>query len=407
MTTTKVQSEFIAADAVTGAKIADDAIDSEHYTDGSIDSAHIADNAITSAKIATGVVIAADIANDSIDSQHYVAASIDNEHLADDAVDSDELAAGSVDLAHMSVNSIDSDQYVDGSIDSVHLAADVVTGAKIADDAIDSEHYAAGSIDNEHLADDAVDSDELAAGSVDLAHLSASGTRNSGTFYSGDGTFIATSSIGDITSLGTIGTGVWQGTAIASGYIAADAVDSDELAAGSVDLAHLSASGTRNSGTFYRGDGTFAAFSDITSLGTLTGLTGGTGDFNWDSNTLVVDSSASMVGIGTASPGALLETYNATDNTKHWRIHRPGTAEFGIGISGSDMVISTSGNMPPGANYSGVYLRFNTAFIGINKPTPAYTLDVDGDINFTGTLREDGSEFSGGISIAEVIVMAG
>ena len=35
--TTKVQSEFIAADAVTGAKIADDAIDSEHYTDGSID----------------------------------------------------------------------------------------------------------------------------------------------------------------------------------------------------------------------------------------------------------------------------------------------------------------------------------------------------------------------------------
>jgi hypothetical protein len=113
-----------------------------------------------------------------------------------------------------------------------------------------------------------------------------------------------------------------------------------------------------------------------------------------------------MVGIGTASPGALLETYNATDNTKHWRIHRPGTAEFGIGISGSDMVISTSGNMPPGANYSGVYLRFNTAFIGINKPTPAYTLDVDGDINFTGTLREDGTEFSGGISAGKAIAMA-
>jgi hypothetical protein len=34
----------------------------------------------------------------------------------------------------------------------------------------------------------------------------------------------------------------------------------------------------------------------------MTGLTGGTGDFNWDSNTLVVDSSASAVGIGTAAP---------------------------------------------------------------------------------------------------------
>ncbi len=152
---------------------------------------------------------------------------------------------------------------------------------------------------------------------------------------------------------------------------------------------------------------TTAAQTNITSLGTLTGLTGGTGDFNWDSNTLVVDSSASMVGIGTASPGALLETYNATDNTKHWRIHRPGTAEFGIGISGSDMVISTCSGMPPTSNYSGIYLRFNTAFIGINKPTPAYTLDVDGDINFTGTLREDGSAYSAGIGKGVAMILAG
>ena len=34
-----------------------------------------------------------------------------------------------------------------------------------------------------------------------------------------------------------------------------------------------------------------AAQTNVTSLGTLTALTGGTGDFNWDSNTLVVDSS--------------------------------------------------------------------------------------------------------------------
>jgi len=71
------------------------------------------------------------------------------------------------------------------------------------------------------------------------------------------------------------------------------------------------------------------------------------------------------------------------------------------------MVISTSGNMPPGANYSGVYLRFNTAFIGINKPTPAYTLDVDGDINFTGTLREDGSAYSAGIGKGVAMILAG
>ncbi len=76
--------------------------------------------------------------------------------------------------------------------------------------------------------------------------------------------------LGSITSLGTIGTGVWQGTAIAQAYIANDAingdkiaddaidsehyadgsidnahladdaVDSDEIAAGAIDLAHMS-----------------------------------------------------------------------------------------------------------------------------------------------------------------------
>jgi hypothetical protein len=44
-----------------------------------------------------------------------------------------------------------------------------------------------------------------------------------------------------------------------------------------------------------------AAQPNITSLGTLTALTGGTGDLNWDSATLFVDSSANSVGIGTST----------------------------------------------------------------------------------------------------------
>jgi hypothetical protein len=49
-----------------------------------------------------------------------------------------------------------------------------------------------------------------------------------------------------------------------------------------------------------------AAQPNITSVGTLTALTGGTGDLNWDSGTLFVDSSANNVGIGTSSPAAPL-----------------------------------------------------------------------------------------------------
>ncbi len=50
-----------------------------------------------------------------------------------------------------------------------------------------------------------------------------------------------------------------------------------------------------------------AAQPNITSVGTLTALTGGTGDLNWDSGTLFVDSSANAVGIGTTSPESTLE----------------------------------------------------------------------------------------------------
>ena len=52
MANTKVTTNVIADDAITGAKIADDAINSEHYTDGSIDTAHIADDQVTLAKMA-------------------------------------------------------------------------------------------------------------------------------------------------------------------------------------------------------------------------------------------------------------------------------------------------------------------------------------------------------------------
>ena len=83
---TAIASSYIAADAITGAKIADNAIDSEHYTDGSIDNAHIAD--------------------DAIDSEHYTDGSIDNAHIADDAIDSEHYAAGSIDTAHIADNQI-------------------------------------------------------------------------------------------------------------------------------------------------------------------------------------------------------------------------------------------------------------------------------------------------------------
>jgi len=74
-------------------------------------------------------------------------------------------------------------------------------------------------------------------------------------------------------------------------------------------------SGTVGNAIFGNITGTLqtAAQTNITSLGTLTALTGGTGDFNWDSNTLVVDSSTNRVGIGNASPDVSLDIGSFTD----------------------------------------------------------------------------------------------
>jgi hypothetical protein len=79
-------------------------------------------------------------------------------------------------------------------------------------------------------------------------------------------TALGTNVVGSsLTSVGTIGTGTWQGDAIAQAYIGADAingdkiannaVDSEHITAGAVDIAHLSATGTASSTTFLRGDG--------------------------------------------------------------------------------------------------------------------------------------------------------
>ena len=75
-----------------------------------------------------------------------------------------------------------------------------------------------------------------------------------------------------------------------------------------------------------------AAQTNITSVGTLTGLTGGTGDLIWDTPTFVVDSSANKVGIGTNSPSYSLTVEKAVTGDWLSRIYNTGTAEGDMGV---------------------------------------------------------------------------
>jgi hypothetical protein len=106
-----------------------------------------------------------------------------------------------------------------------------------------------------------------------------------------------------------------------------------------------------------------AAQPNITSVGTLTALTGGTGDLNWDSNTLFVDSSANKVGIGTSSPDAPLEIDGgSTDNTV---LHlTSGTANTYLKLSDSN---TTNGGFIGYATEDMFLLTNNTERLRINS----------------------------------------
>ena len=131
--------------------------------------------------------------------------------------------------------------------------------------------------------------------------------------------------------------------------------------------------------------------SSLTSLGTLTALTGGTGDLNWDSGTLFVDSSTDRVGIGTTSPSNKLnintgvgtfdfKDYNITYTTS-LGIRAEGSGYLGLVTEGAnDVFISTNG-------FSNKRLVVKSdGKVGIGPTSPSQALHVAGNGLFTGGL---------------------
>ena len=116
-----------------------------------------------------------------------------------------------------------------------------------------------------------------------------------------------------------------------------------------------------------------AAQPNITSLGTLTALTGGTGDLNWDSGTLFVDSSANAVGIGTTSPSAPL--------------HVQGT--------NSGVVVDTSTAYTPVIKASGALSDLKLSSIGnggnLVLDAPGTTSIIQMSVNGSERMRIDSS----------------
>ena len=177
-----------------------------------------------------------------------------------------------------------------------------------------------------------------------------------------------------ITAVGTIGTGTWQGTAIADAYVA----DNLTISGGTVDNSVIGGT-TAAAGTFttltantsITGTLATAAQTNVTSLGTLSSLTV-SGDLTVDTSTLKVDSTNNRVGVGNASPDVSLDVGSVTD-----AIHVPS---------------GTTAQRP--ASPAAGYFRYNTTTGDFEGYTDAWgaIAGAGGTAPVVDTMTGDGSD---------------
>mgnify|MGYP003653556454 CR=1 FL=1 len=156
------------------------------------------------------------------------------------------------------------------------------------------------------------------------------------------------------------------------------------------------------------------AQTGITQVGTLTALTGGTGDLNWDSATLFVDSSANSVGIGSSSPANVLEIEFDDDTAVYTPANIADNTASGILITNTGTSVGRGGMLKfaskDGDNMTAIVhtqegndsasLRFFTESGG--TLAQRLLIDHDGKATFASTITVGGD-----LTIPQKIVHSG
>jgi hypothetical protein len=97
-----------------------------------------------------------------------------------------------------------------------------------------------------------------------------------------------------------------------------------------------------------------------------------------NNNVFQMDSSGNM-GVGVSNPGARLDVS-----------HNGSTPTLEVNQTGTGRILEVQ------KNGTAQIVVDNSGRLGVGRTDPGYSLDVNGDINFTGTLLQNGSAFSGG-----------
>ena len=179
------------------------------------------------------------------------------------AIQENESNAGTTaDLAigqknHINVNTANNWLINDGVIDKDMLQNDIIDSSKLEDNSVNSEHYVDGSIDLVHLSANSVDSSKIVNDSIVNADINSNAAIEFTKLENLDSSKIL---VGNSSNKATEVSMSGDATISNSGVltISADAVDSAEIVAGAIDTSHLSASGTKNTTTYLRGDNTWA-----------------------------------------------------------------------------------------------------------------------------------------------------
>ena len=262
--------------AISVAELETNAVSSIKIVDGAVTETKIGTGAVTTTKLGTGAVTGVKIADDAVTGDKLA----NDITIANDLIVVNDLTVGGTTTTINSTTLTVDDKNIE--LGSVSTPSDITAnggGITLKGSTLHTISWsnAGDSWDfSEHV--DLVSGKEyrIAGNKVlDAASL---------------GTNVVSSSL---TSVGTIATGVWNGTPIATAYIADDAVTSAKIADGTIVNADVNASaaiaGTKISPDF------------------------GAQNLTVDTNVLHVDSSNDRVGIGTASPGDNLEIAHADD----------------------------------------------------------------------------------------------
>ncbi|MFA4817609.1 MAG: tail fiber domain-containing protein [Parcubacteria group bacterium] len=236
--------------------------------------------------------------------------------------------------------------------------------------------------------------------------------------------------ISTIATVGTVTSGIWNGTAIASGYLGSNVMlEGENISLLTNNAGYISDGNTNwdnsyglitdgNSGwdnsygyiTAVTGDTltnkTISAASNTLTGIALTGAANVFGAYNqsFDTNTLFVDAANHRLGIGTTSPGALLDVSGKT-KTATFQMTTGGAAGYyltsdasgnatwaDIGSSGGPWTLSTNDlypdstayNLALGATSAGTAKLYVNGNVGIGTTSPGTKLDVSG-----GSIRTD------------------